>query len=213
MTDELPQIAKLASDAAPDVREALESSGLFAVLREGIGPVEDRLALRRETRWLEMVAEVVEFWKARDVPAAAIRDKTLRAVYEYASLEEDPDMAQLWVKLLAGALGGTEIPPAFPEILQQLEPIEARFLDAVAISAKRHLPQPGLYLEHMQEVQPLLDSLEWRHLDNLERLQLLVYEFGGPANLEPPPRPRDRALSVSVAATHLGRALIRACSE
>jgi hypothetical protein len=96
----------------------LESSGLFAVLREGIGPVEDRIALRRETRWLEMVAEVVEFWKARDVPAAAIRDKTLRAVYEYASLEEDLDMAQLWVKLLAGALGGTDA-PAGPGIERQ----------------------------------------------------------------------------------------------
>jgi Abortive infection alpha len=212
MTDELPQIVKLASDGAPEVREALESSGLLAVLREGIGLVEDRLALRRETRWLATAIEAVELWKTRDVPAVAIRDKTLRAVYEYASLEDDPGMAQLWIELLAGAMGGTEIPPAFPEILQQLESIEARFLDAVAISAKRHLPQPGLYLEHMEEVQPLLDSLEWRHLDNLERLQLLVYQFGGPANLEPPLRPRDRALSVSVAATHLGRALIEACS-
>ena len=156
--------------------------------------------------------EVVPRLQAHGVPASAIRDKTLRAIYEHGTLEDDHDLAELWTNLLASALSGTDLPPAYPSILRELEPVEARFLYAVMVSTDRHLPQPGLYLDHMEEVQILLPHLLWRHLDNLERMRLLLLEYSGPANVEVPPQPRDRPLSVSVSLTRLGRAFIEACS-
>jgi hypothetical protein len=145
------------------------------------------------------------------VPPQAIRNKTLRAIYEHGAIEDDPDMEMLWINLLSTALGGIDIPPAYPAILGELEPIEAKFLYAALVSTDNHLPQPGLYLDHMPEVQPLLAYLEWRHLDNLERLRLLIFEYSGPANMEIPPYPRDRALTVSVSLTRLARAFVETC--
>jgi len=75
-------------------------------------------------------------------------------------------VTDVWGNLLFGAMAGADVPPAYPEILRQLEPIEARFLNALIVSVTRHLPQPGLSLEQMDEVKPLLVDLQWRHLDS-----------------------------------------------
>jgi len=208
----LPQLAKAGAELAPALQNAAESAGLLAIPREILGNVADRLHLRREKKWAKMATRAAERLRVEEVQPQAIRDVTLRAIFEHGAIEDDPGMEELWINLLSTALGGTEIPPAYPAILRELEPIEAKFLYATLVSTDRHLPQPGLYLDHMSEVQPLLAFLEWRHLDNLERLRLLIFEYSGPVNVELPPRPCDRELSVSVSLTRLGRSLVEICS-
>jgi hypothetical protein len=209
---EVSQYARAGANLAPAIQDAAQAAGILAIARDGLGGVADRLHLRREAKWSRMAAEAAAQLRARGVPPKAIRDKTLRAIYEHGTLEDDPRMEALWTNLLSAALEGNEIPPAYPAILRELEGIEARFLYAVLLSTDRHLPQPGLYLDHMREVQPLLEHLEWRHLDNLERLRLVLFEYSGPVNAELPARPRDRQLTVSVSLTRLGRALVEMCS-
>jgi hypothetical protein len=209
---ELSQAAKVAADVAPALGHAVEASGALGISQEALGGVADRLHLRREKNWAKMATAAAERLRAEGISPHAIRDRTLRAIYEDGALENDPGLRELWTNLLVVALGGDEIPPAYPAILRELEAIEAKFLYAVLVSTDKHLPQPGLFLDHMPEVQSLLAYLEWRHLENLERLQLVVSVYNGPVNVALPPQPRDRELSVSVALTPLGRALVEACS-
>lgn len=191
----------------------MEAAGILAIPREALGGIADRLHLRREENWAPMATAAAERLRAKGISPHAIRDRTLRAIYEDGALEDSPEMRELWINLLTAALSGDEVPPAYPAILRELEAIEAKFLYAVLVSTDKHLPQPGLFLDHMPEVQPLLEHLEWRHLENLERLRLVVSEYNGPVNVEPPAKPRDRELSVHVSLTSLGRALVEVCSD
>ena len=66
--------------------------------------------------------------KASEVPL-----RVLQPAMEGASLEDDPDLRQAWVNLLANAADPRElmkVHPSFPRILQLLSPFDARFLDA-----------------------------------------------------------------------------------
>lgn len=149
------------------IKSAAESAGLLSIARDGLGGLADRLHLRRERngpgwqpmRWPD--CECVECRLRRSATRRSARStstgrsRTIRAWSSFGPI------------CLSSALEGNEIPPAFPAILRELEGVEARFLYAVLVSTDRHLPQPGLYLDHMPEVQPLLPYLKWRHLDNL----------------------------------------------
>jgi hypothetical protein len=207
-------LAKLVDDAAPEVREALEATGALDVLRQGVGIVGDRVWLRRQERFAVGLAEAARRLQERGIPLAAISDKTLRAVYEHLSVEEDEDLRGLWVKLLESALAGELMPPVYPEVLRQMEPLEARFFDAVWQAQTRFLPQPGLSLDQIEEnARAILPELKWRHLDNLERLGLLSYSWHGPVNVERPNRPVDAPLDVVCSLTPLGEDFIAYCSQ
>jgi hypothetical protein len=56
--------------------------------------------------------------------------KILLPLLQYASLEDDEYLQEHWAALLANAgIAGTGVHPAFPGILRQLRPSDARFLD------------------------------------------------------------------------------------
>jgi hypothetical protein len=66
------------------------------------------------------------------IPSRAVDDRLLRAVLEEGALEDDTDMQDRWTNLLANAAVGESVPHvAFPGLLAQVSPVEARMLDAM----------------------------------------------------------------------------------
>lgn len=206
-------LAKLVEEVGPEVGAALEATGTLEVIRDGVGLVGDQVWLRRQKRFAIGLTEAARELQDLGVPLAAISDKTLRAVYEHLSVEENDDLRGLWIKLLRSALAGQEMPPVYAEVLRQMEPIEARFLDALSQAQGRFLPQPGLSLDQVtQTAQSIVEQIKWRHLDNLERLALVSYSWNGPVNIDLPEMPVRAALDVTCSVTPLGKDFIAYCS-
>ena len=83
--------------------------------------------LKRIVRLLEEVKQVACNAGLRIEPVAP---RVLFPLLEAASLEEEDDLYCRWVALLSNtASHNTEILPCFPDLLRQLSPPEAQFLD------------------------------------------------------------------------------------
>jgi hypothetical protein len=203
---ELQIAVKAVEELAPAVREFAESVGLFDPAREVVGGWTDRLKIRREVRRLEALTKAAEKVKALGVPVEVVQDRLLIEILEGAADEDDPSLAEAWSNLLVSAATGGSVAPSFPSVLRQLEPVEARFLDA---ALRAQVEQPPMRIGFDVDSLPEFAELEWRHLDNLERLGLLVYEVDLPVNIEPPERPR----SVRISVNPFGKAFVAACTE
>ncbi|MBJ7469772.1 MAG: DUF4393 domain-containing protein [Solirubrobacteraceae bacterium] len=206
MTDNLPELASTAREMAPDVVAAAKAIGLATGAKHTVGGLTDRLYYRREERRAHLVTEVASRLTAAGVAPCAVQDPILHAVMEYGALVDDPGLQEMWINLLAGAAASTRaVPPSYPDILRQLEPIEAAFLSVVEASQG---PIDGHHARILCDVPGLdpFDALEWRHLDNLERLQLIDYRLvavTGNFPIKPLDRPEAVTLGVNPLAAHL----------
>lgn len=100
-------------------------------------------------------------------------DRLLRVVLEEGSFEEDAQMQDRWANLLANAATGLAAPPVMPEILRQIEPIEARLLESMT-----GLIREGIigHVDRLPHALVVTDpDVRWRHLENLERLHLIQF--------------------------------------
>jgi Abortive infection alpha len=83
-------------------------------------------------RLAKLLQDVKREAAALGVELGRVPDKTLLPLLEGASLEEDEDMHERWKWLLLNASDSAlsaEVLPSFPDMLKQLTPQEARFLD------------------------------------------------------------------------------------
>jgi hypothetical protein len=108
------------------IGEPLEQAG--GILRDLLGMVRFELSLkllRRAQRKLEEAG-------LDHAPLRPISLTRLLPILESGSVESEASMQERWAALLASAIVDPEgVPPAFPEILRQLEPREAALLDAL----------------------------------------------------------------------------------
>jgi len=183
------------------------------------------------------------------LPANAVSPKLLVPLLENASLEDDPEeaadpeaaeaMQQRWAALLANAAAGelgASVSLAFPTILAELEPIEARIIDELtSVEAPEEIDIWGLRMAvGLDAAEEPVRTASLAHIDNLERLRLVTVrrpdnylenlstyllrdQSGDSASgLYPSrafgtpqvPLPERREL---VTLTELGRAFVRAC--
>lgn len=70
-----------------------------------------------------------------------ISKKQLYLSFDGASLEEDETLQCLWAGLLASVIQGLETHPAYPTILGQITPSEAKILDALFLEGKNSLSE------------------------------------------------------------------------
>lgn len=204
------EIAKVIEQVGPATYDVADAAGVLDVIREQTGLLYDRLHYRRELRRVQLVQATAEQIRASGLPIGAVSDRLLREVLESGSNEDDAYLGTLWSNLLANVLTDfRSVPRAFPEVMRQLEPAEARFLREVASQQGRHLP--GSWVE-MRELQDVPDVIEWRHLDNLERLSLLSFETSLPNNVELPERPPREGIDVRFSLTPFGEAFLAAAT-
>lgn len=169
----------------------------------------------------ELIAAEVRFWRfKRSVKHAqktkaildeagmephAVPFRTLVPLLEKASLEDDEALTDRWAALLANAAGGQlEVPPSFPGVLGELEPVEAAMLDYIYDSAMTVAPVArravALSRDTLSNAFSLPEARVIYHTDNLFRLRLV-----GPGSDTVGEETRRVTL------TEFGRAFVRAC--
>jgi hypothetical protein len=206
MNDELALTVKAAGELQGPIGEFADAVGRSRLTDEIIQMLVDEIRYRRAPRRAKLLARATA--KIRETglrPEDVIDDPLLSGVgrllltaMDYGSFEGDKDMQERWANLLAnGVVGTQEVPPAYPEILREMEPIEAQFLD---------------HLFDADELCVLGDilndeTLKPRHLDNLQRLNLIRHD----ASFLPYGLSDRLALETDVDITPLGMSLVLAC--
>lgn len=137
------QESEVAKAAASGVAE-----GVLAPLRDFLlrlfGPTVDELGGRwgDRLRFLRFKGQITllqrtrSFIEERGIEPKQVPWKVLLPLLEHGSLEENPDLQEKWAHLLAHACDSpSDIHVSFVEILRQLTPSQAKFLDALVKDA------------------------------------------------------------------------------
>jgi len=190
------------------VLAVLEASGITKPIQEVTGWLASWMHPRLVASAAKQLEAAAEKLERAGVRPSAVRDEQMRTLLEEGVREEDDRLRDKWANLLANGLaaGADGVPRAYAEVLRQLEPVEARILDAMA-------EDKGTFLGSNSGTRMgkgKMKDLPLAGLVNLERLGLIAL---GPAQPTPPGKPR---LSVTDALrvmrlTQFGISFIRAC--
>lgn len=158
VSNELELAAQAMQQLEPAVEEFAEATGLLEPVRQLTTWLAEIIYYRRAPHKARLLMNAAKKIKETGLPTSAVSDRLLRAVLEDGALEDDPGMQERWSNLLAHEATGGEVPPSFIEILRQLEPEEARWLD-----------------EHVPDFRGPRDEIDLRErqVDNLQRLGLV----------------------------------------
>jgi len=94
----------------------------------------DQVRFLRFKREVRILNDAKEFLQQNGIEPQSVPLKTLAPILESGSLEEDETMLKRWSALLATAADpnrGKNVQSSFPEILNQLSPLEAKMLDLI----------------------------------------------------------------------------------
>lgn len=197
MSDELNLVLKAFSE--PEVREGVKALVGTEPAREALGLLADRIRGRRAKTQIKVLQKTMAALTAAKLPVSAVPAKTLVPLLDFSSLEDPEDEAMIdrWANLLAHAAAGTSgtaVPPSFPDVLRQLEPVEAQFLEEM-LKTRETYPKRANWVDLDLNQVTCHKSIEWRHLENLERLGLIQFATDLPVNVIPPDRPADTRVS------------------
>ena len=140
------------------------------------------LARERKKKNFEQVLQKVE----RNVEQAQIEIQSvplrlLEPIFSNASLEDDDYLQERWAALLTNAAspGAESVPPAFPEILKQLTPREAKLLQGIyenvcaALDQVEHARSPALACSVTFDTwQDFLDIYKIRQLADIQYAEI-----------------------------------------
>ena len=92
--------------------------------------LQDSIKVYRAKRQYRLFEKMRDFVKEAGYEPRHIPLKVLLPSMDYASVEEDEDLHTAWATLLANAADPDveSVSPAFPEVLRQMSPFEARLL-------------------------------------------------------------------------------------
>jgi hypothetical protein len=120
-------------------------SKLFSESAEVIGEFSAEWLRERFRGKAKNMADILEMADLKLTSNGAdpqpISNKLLYGFLDGASLEDDETVQQLWAGLLATALQGLETHPAYPTILRQLTPLEAKILNVLFLEGKSSLSE------------------------------------------------------------------------
>jgi hypothetical protein len=186
--------------------------------------IGDLIRRQRVATQIKTLQKTEAMLKAAGLTANHVPAKILVPLLEAASLEEDPEMQDVWAALLANAAtdGERTVFPSFTRILGELVKIEAQMLDK--LESKRIEADVRAFAKEVGFKVGSSDSFRAFnvHLDNLVRLQLCRVEYPSEdvgeivRELSGMEFEYDFSPSISiqptVVVTALGRAFVVACS-
>lgn len=131
MADELEIAARVAQELEPAAQEF--ATAVVGPSGHEVGELfADKVRYRRFLSQLKIVKKATKAAEEAGLPPSAVPWRVLVPLLEYGSFEDDEDMLGRWASLLANAAtkrAGVHV--AYPEILRQIEPLEAAMLDAM----------------------------------------------------------------------------------
>ncbi|MGJ0486129.1 MAG: Abi-alpha family protein [Methylomicrobium sp.] len=152
------EAAKTASNAIDAGREVggFISRFLSGPLEQGIGIIEDKLRYVRWERQVRFIMRAEEFLKQQGLsrPSKTIPLKNAVPLLEYATLEEDDNLQDMWARLLVNGTNeatGINIERSFIEILGQISSLEAQILNAIYALPFDETKHDGVYTENLPE--------------------------------------------------------------
>lgn len=151
-------IEAVTSSAMKPVNDLISS--LFGpAAREAGLMLQDRIKVYRKERQFRLYIRTMEKLKALGVTPQRVPLKLLFPIIENASVEEDDDLQDRWASLLANAANPANadgIPASFVNILRELSPRQAKYLDALYDYAQKRSDL---------ELDRTLESIGFSHLD------------------------------------------------
>ena len=175
MTDETEAIkktAKATQEVAKTTSNAIDASrelgGFFSKfitgpLEESAGILHDKLRYIRWERQQRLMLRAQEFIKQQGLssPDKPIPLKNAIPLIEYATIEEDDNLQDIWARLLVNGTNsstGVEIERSFIEILGQISSLEAQILQAIYSLPFEQARLNGVYTEHLPEYATIVDD-------------------------------------------------------
>lgn len=215
------EVAKTTSNAINAGREmgGFISRFISGPLEQGAGIIEDKLRHMRWERQQRLIQRAEEFLHQKGLPSPdnPIPLKNAVPLLEYATLEEDNSLQDLWAQLLVNGTNqctGIKIERSFIEILAQISSLEAQILQAIYALpyeetrhegvVTEHLPEYALVAEDKPENPPNEPSYEVKMaLANLARIGCLKFSltWGG------------GEVFTQINPTLIGKEFVRACSS
>src|SRR5438067_914766 len=98
------------------------------------GLLADAINERRHANLIKIAGRAQERLSSASVSAKEVPLSIIHPAIEAASLEEDPDLQEIWANLLANAAdprAEQPMPPSFPTILRELSARDVKFLNAM----------------------------------------------------------------------------------
>ena len=168
----------------------------------GLAAPLEAWAKRRIERGTATVFQAAEEVNRRSEVGQPVPGGVLFTILENASLEENPEMHERWVQLLAQAAGAPEsVPPMYPRILSEIAVAEVQMM--VWIQTVRGEVMPQEFVGRWDETSVELAVL------NLARLGLVSY---GPVDRDLEYRRITKPFRCPLRLTRLGIGLIHVCS-
>lgn len=134
----------------------------------------DSIRYKRWKSQVKIMTKAQRHLQNTGIDAQTVDLTVLVPLLEAASLTEDEEMQDRWASLLANAASGDDaVSPAYPSILSQLAPRDARVLNAIYEDVGRS------YRDKPAAIQKVADGVgvigEWAELavENLQRLRLI----------------------------------------
>jgi hypothetical protein len=184
MSDDVPTTAEIIAAGMQGTVAGLTEPVvrfLAKLLGPATGQVGDWLGevvADKRRRWRErVVGRAQEIVEASGLEVHEVPLQLLMPILDSGSNEERPEMQERWAYLLANAAtGANPVHTAFPEILRQLEPIEARAVEFMVVEANGWTGTARLLGD-------AVSGLDNGNIDNLVRLALarvLAEDYTGP---------------------------------
>lgn len=101
-------------------------------LKELGGLMADKVRFWRFKNQVNIILQAKTFLEQKGIQPRKVPLKTLAPLLEHSSWEEDSDMQTKWASLLANAVNPNysyDIHSTYVDVLNQLSPLEGRFLD------------------------------------------------------------------------------------
>lgn len=136
----------------------------------------------REQRRNKVLADTQKRLEDKKIEPKSVEMKLLKPILEYSSLEEeDSELREKWISLLASAASGQSVRVDYPAILSQLSSTEVRILDLLY-----GIPATGRSKAHELMIGPLKSKFDPKSEDleqsirTLLRLQLCEFHLRQP---------------------------------
>lgn len=166
----------------------------------------DRMRVYRYSKAIALLEKTKRMLESAHIEPSQVPPSLFLPILENASVQDNDSLHDRWAALLANAAApDSEILPAFSEILRQLSPAEAQFLDTTFDQVAEDQKTVTYPMSIRDDV---ADAFPRVMLENLYRLRLITRDN---AEVDPNKPFRMKAGKMPFYFSDLGRAFVLAC--